>query len=847
MTKTFFLALCAPFVLNAQVTLTYTHTGAMQTFTVPQCVYSITVDARGSKGEDCIYNMTTKPDDLGGNGGRVQCIYSVSPGQVLNIFVGGQPYNGGGNGTGSIAPADGGGASDIRIGGVALTNRVIVAGGGGGGGNNCSTNAEPGGMGGGLTGGTGWQCNSQSGAAGTGGSQTTGGTSSGINPGSPGQLGLGGNGGGGGTAAGGGGGGYYGGGGAAYGGGGGGSSYTGPGAGNVTHTQGFQNGLGLVIISYEFTGPALSVVTTPTALCNGQSATLTASGMNSYTWSAGANPNSNSIVVNPSSTTAYTVMGTNSLNCVTQEVITMTVNATAPSLSINSSTTQTCPGKAVTLTASGALQYSWTGGVTNGVPFSPASTATYVVTGMNGCGTSTADVVVMVNPLPVSLAASSTLVCQLSPVTLTASGGTSYTWSAGSQTVSTIVVNPTLNTVYTVAASDGTCQGTASLTVNTNPNPTVTAVTTDTRVCAGESVTLTATGADNYTWTPAVVTGSSGVIQPTQSQNYQVIGDNAFGCTSQATQFVLVDFLPSVQGNANKPTVCTNGTVSLQASGTANTYSWSSGDASANATVTVAQSTIFVVGGTLTATGCHNYDTVMVNVFQPTLTAGPSATICRGAAVTITTDVATGHQWSDGSNGPWLVVKPENSTVITVTANITDAGIVCSATASVSIGVLMKPSITASADRQQMCTKETATLTATGAVTYTWAGTYIGATYVYTANIQGTHLVNVIATNSVGCLDTAAVQMKVSTCSGVKEISGAGHWMVYPNPSTGMFILEGDNETSLSIVNAFGQLVKSVTLNESNDLRVSVSLQTSGIYFVSDNRTGVVRKLIVTD
>lgn len=239
---------------------TFSYTGAMQTFVVPAGITSIRFDVKGAQGASAIYGQPgTKPDDLGGKGGRVTAEYPVTPGQTIYIFVGGNNgYNGGGNGGGSIAQPNGGGASDIRIGGTALSNRVIVAGGGGGGGNNCSNNAEPGGAGGGLIGETGYQCGNQiSPAIGQGGTQSAGGaqgtgSGSGSTPANAGQLGLGGNAGlFFGTAAGGGGGGYYGGGGAAYGGGGGGSSYTGPLATSVEHTQGFQSGSGEIVIAYE--------------------------------------------------------------------------------------------------------------------------------------------------------------------------------------------------------------------------------------------------------------------------------------------------------------------------------------------------------------------------------------------------------------------------------------------------------------------------------------------------------------------------------------------------------------------------------------------------------------------
>ncbi|MFH0888246.1 MAG: DUF2341 domain-containing protein [Planctomycetota bacterium] len=235
--------------LTFTTTITFNYTGGVQTFVVPAGITSISVDCRGAKGGA---NGSTVN---GGNGARVQTTLSVTPGQTLYIYVGGQGttlnagYNGGGTGASGIYKngGGGGGASDIRQGGTALTNRVVVAGGGGGGGG-YSTN---------TTGGAGGQTNNNfvgtaGNASGTnpgqGGTNTAGGA--GGSGGNAGSLGQGGNaisyenyGGAGG------GGGFYGGGSGGNtsgngGGGGGGSSY-----GGGTYTSGYQSGNGQIIIS----------------------------------------------------------------------------------------------------------------------------------------------------------------------------------------------------------------------------------------------------------------------------------------------------------------------------------------------------------------------------------------------------------------------------------------------------------------------------------------------------------------------------------------------------------------------------------------------------------------------
>ena len=202
-------------------TINFTYTGSVQTWIVPPCVTSINVVVAGAKGGG----------NTGGNGARITSTLSVTPGQTLNIYVGGMGtcgnnsggWNGGGTGFASN-PANanynscgGGGASDIRIGGNALTNRVIVAGGGGGKNGGSTT----------VAGGSAL-CNNGSagvssfGLGGGGGTQLAGGLAGAPWAGTPpggqaGTLGQGGNGGFWQTASGGGGGGGY------YGGGGGGN------------------------------------------------------------------------------------------------------------------------------------------------------------------------------------------------------------------------------------------------------------------------------------------------------------------------------------------------------------------------------------------------------------------------------------------------------------------------------------------------------------------------------------------------------------------------------------------------------------------------------------------------
>ena len=279
----------------------FSYTGAVQTYVVPPGVTSLQIEAYGAQGENALVGGAT-----GGLGGFVGGFLTVTPGETLAVYVGGQNgFNGGGiggiNGNDDFPNppigtfgGNGGGASDIRQNGTSLLDRVIVAGGGGGAAHNgvwpgCQVSGPGGngGAGGSLIGGSGTNgignpcnCGGGGGAGGTGGTQVSGGPAGAYagstsclraswTIGSPGTFGIGGSGAvtyhNGSGGSGGGGGGYYGGGAGGNGsdttpggGGGGGSSYIGL-LSNSSELAGIRSGNGQITISpvvsaYTWTG-----------------------------------------------------------------------------------------------------------------------------------------------------------------------------------------------------------------------------------------------------------------------------------------------------------------------------------------------------------------------------------------------------------------------------------------------------------------------------------------------------------------------------------------------------------------------------------------------------------------
>jgi len=167
-------------------------------------------------------------------------------------------------------------------------------------------------------------------------------------------------------------------------------------------------------------------------------------------------------------TVTYTFTNANGCTNIANAVI--TVN---PLPVVGAGTDQAvCIGGSVTVSGTGAVSYTWNNSVSNGVAFSPAATQTYTVTGTdaNGCQ-NTDQLTVTVNALPVIDAGADQTICLGTPVTLSGSGGVTYSWTSGITDGTSFV--PGLGAVnYTVTGTDANgCQNTAVVTITVVPVP----------------------------------------------------------------------------------------------------------------------------------------------------------------------------------------------------------------------------------------------------------------------------------------------------------------------------------------------------------------------------------------
>jgi gliding motility-associated-like protein len=271
---------------------------------------------------------------------------------------------------------------------------------------------------------------------------------------------------------------------------------------------------------------------TGSVTCPGQSTTLTASGAAFYNWSTGSNTFTTSVA--PTVNTSYTVTGTVS-GCSNFAIYTVTVIPT-PAISVSPPNPLICSGDTAVLSASGASSYTWsTGATTFSTSVNPMSTTNYTVVGSVGSCTTSAVVTVTAATQLIAISGNNSI-CIGQSSTLSASGGTLYSWSTGASTPS-ISVSPTTTTVYSVTSSIGNCTNTAPFTVSVTPKPVINI--TGTTICPGQNGIITATGATTYTWSTGATTSVINV-NPSTNTTYTVMGTTIPTCTDTAVYTINV-------------------------------------------------------------------------------------------------------------------------------------------------------------------------------------------------------------------------------------------------------------------------------------------------------------------
>ncbi len=689
------------------------------------------------------------------------------------------------------------------------------------------------------------------------------------------------------------------------------------------------------------------IVNSPT-ICAGQTATLTASGGTSYTWSAGATSTGvNTATVSPTTTTTYTVTGTNSYGCSKTAIATVTVSNTNPVISVNSPSI--CIGQTATLSANGATSYTWSAGANftgvNTASASPTITTSYTVTGTNTCGSATAVATVTVNQIPAMPSISGTWdACSNVGIGLTTNpvAGATYNWNDNGY------IYPSSSPSYsTNGFLVGTCPhvNNFSLTITVNgctspvaysqtylwEPPTLNNPPTNLTICSGGTVSYSPSVfcgyADITHSTTSCITGFSNgfanindvlinnsTVPCTVTYYIHVINDGCYSTYPQYSFTVTVNPAPTI--TVNSPTICSGQTATLTAN-EATSYTWSGG-ATSTGTNTAEASPVITTTYTVTGTNACGTDSTFSTVTViPTITPSVSISMtsgtnpqCAGLPATFTVTPINGgtlpvYQWlingvnAGGNSTTFSTSSLSNNDIISCLMTSNE---ICASSATVmsdSITINSYPVYTTTIN-DSICAGQTYNWYgghATTAGTYTASATTIngcdstlilnlsinnvnttvavsgdtltanlsGATYQWldceTNNIPIPGATNqsyivtangqyAVAVNSGGCVDTSACVLFYSV--GISETSFDISITIFPNPFTNSTTITlsssiANQQSTITITDVLGKEIKTLHFT-GKECVIEKGDMEKGIYFVQitdENKNIINRKIII--
>ncbi|MBL7911977.1 MAG: T9SS type A sorting domain-containing protein [Bacteroidia bacterium] len=456
-----------------------------------------------------------------------------------------------------------------------------------------------------------------------------------------------------------------------------------------------------------------------------------------------------------------------------------TLNSSSITPVFTNTATSICMGTSLPLTASPSGGAFFGPGVT-GNTFNSTNTppGTYTVYYSKNC--SATALTLLVNPLPtVAFTNTFTSLCNGDSLVLAATpsggifGGLGVSGNTFHSSITGLGITP-VNYFYT--GSNG-CSNTTTLNLNVVTVPNLSISSTSSISCSAQPVTLTATGASNYTWSTGS-TNQSIVVMPTAFTVYSVSGSFASGnCPAGTTSFSLAtDNNPTVTITGPNGPFCQYPTecATLTANGAAN-YLWLPSSTYSSTVYCPNVTTTFTLVGT-NANGCKDtaYHTLNVLV-PPMISVTPSSVgICQGDTAKFSFTGGTGI-FELYTGGGFLVMP------------------------------VSPPSFYL---------------------------TYLNYSYTGTNFFE---LHNYYSTVKPNCYALANLSIR-TVCVGIEEhdTNNRDHLKIFPNPNSGEFEIMGVSEETIYISNELGQLITTKNLNEENNFSAKLNGLNGGIYFVGN-------------
>lgn len=471
-------------------------------------------------------------------------------------------------------------------------------------------------------------------------------------------------------------------------------------------------------------------------VCLGQSVQLKAKGAASYSWSPAISLNTTegaTVIASPLQATIYTLTAITENGCVSESKVQLQIGE-KPNVTAFATASEICEGDAIQLIANGGARYRWSPSQdlskTTGrlVDVSPNQNTLFQVIGegANGCSDTAQIQVNVYQARPITISPQNPSICPGRSVILSASGGSSYTWTPNQGLNASyrpqVAASPEQTTTYRVTALDERgCQSSSETTVKVSEglNPLADFSAEEFFVCAGAPLQFI-----------------------NQSQN-------------------AADFLWAFSG------------AEVETS------------REANPIVRFTEQGVFNVK--LTATACNGVSDVkesvaMIVVTAPltlNLNAVENVSVCKGSPfkLEVTAEAGVDYRWSPDiglsrTDGPEVMASPKISTTYTLTGTNQDG---CRSEESVTLSVVgTGNSLKVGPRNSSICLGESVTLTASGAYSYRWYpkdGLNVSDQAVVVANPKKNRRYFIESTDLNGCVfrDTIKVEVKA-----LPEISFVG-------------------------------------------------------------------------
>lgn len=493
-------------------------------------------------------------------------------------------------------------------------------------------------------------------------------------------------------------------------------------------------------------------------------------------WQDGSHSN---VIVNPTISTNYQVIGKNHFGC---NDTTFSQIVVSPNPIITISTPNFCIGDTATLsvsTLSGQPSYLWnTGTMNDSIKVSPDSTTTFqvIATDTGGCVVEVS-FNLMVHALPkIIVNPNFPSICQGSAIGLFASGASNYSWSPSiglSSTSGAITsASPPFPTTYTVLGIDSFgCKDTSIFDITFYPNPTLTTNINSDTICQGDSILLIGFGCSNYNWstqsTPSIWTNDSFWVKPSVSTLFQLIGSNEIFCND--TSYINICVIEPSIITASDSNVCagssTNLTVSTPIQGTS--FVWNTGETTSSITVyPYAQTTYSVISSFSNV--CNLVSILIINVDTESLVSITNVNnqLCYGDSLLLNATNCLTYNWNltiglSSDTGSSVFVSPTSTTLFQVRGTNANG---CESKDSIVINIIPKPTIVASPSSTFLCKNDSIEILVSGGQSYVWTPTnnlFNINNFTVMAKPLTNQIYSVKGTDSNGCTNISQVNIQV--------------------------------------------------------------------------------------